>query len=271
MSGQRWRTFAPACAKPGCRRKGDLLFRGGKFERGRFVGAGDGKSKRRTADSSTQRARQAWVLIISAAVAIIAGIVCIIFIKGMLGIVCGVVVAVLLYLGLSLLLKPEAKLGGIAASLFPNGEAAAARVAEARRLEDELSRMGEQVRDNEVRSEVSELVADIESLASYVEDQPGTYRHLAHFLNVYGEQCASMMRGYLSVEAASSSPALAGARKDAVDGLNALEGVAQGELGRAMNGKVTELSASSDAIKRLMDMDGYQPDARQTAGDSNGN
>jgi hypothetical protein len=210
------------------------------------------------------------VLVLSALIAIAAGIACIFLLHGIVGIICGVVVAVLLYLGLGMLLKPEARLGGIAASLVPNGEAAASCIQDARALVNELVGLQPAVRDAAIRNEVTELAGDIRALADYVERQPATYRRLSHFLNTYGGQCVPMLRGYLTVESGAAPDTLQSARRDAIDGFNALEGAAQGELTRAMNGKVTELTANSEAIKRLMEMDGYTSDARESGSEPNG-
>jgi hypothetical protein len=205
--------------------------------------------------------------VIAGIAAVIAGVACVLAISGVVGIACGAVVAALVYVGVGMLLKPETRLGGVVASMLPHGEEAAARIEDARTLEVELDRLAREVHDSEVRTEIAELKGDIENLAAFTEKQPSSYRRLAHFMNVYGEQCMPMLRGYLTMEGAGTGTAAtcAQARSDAIEGLNALEGAAQGELKRAMGGKATELSASSDAIRRLTELDGYQTDAR-TAG-----
>ena len=68
-----------------------------------------------------------------------------------------------------------------------------------------------------------------------------------------------MLDGYLGVERLSTPELVAGAREDAIEGLCALSGAAQGELARATGAKATEVEASSEAIQRLIEMDGYAP------------
>lgn len=197
---------------------------------------------------------------LSALIAAAVGIALVVLVPGVTGIVSGIAVATLLYLGLPLVLKPQARLGGVVASALPDGEAAAARVEEANRLLDQVDSLATEVRNADVRREVAELGQDVRALVSYVERRPRTYRRLAHFLSTYGEQCLSMLRGYRSVEAAATGEELARAESDALRALNDLQGVAQGELRRAMGTETTELSADSEAIRRLMEMDGYGPD-----------
>ena len=200
--------------------------------------------------------------VLGAVVGVACGVACIVAVGGAAGVAAGLVVAALLYVGIGTLLKPERRLGGVAASMLPNGEAAADRVAAARALQAELEKRRSQVRDAEVLRQVDELLHDIDALIACVEEQPGTYRRLAHFLSTYAEQCTRMLDGYLSVEKLGTRKMRADAREDALEALGALQGAAQGELARATGAKAAELEASSEAIKRLMEMDGYVPDAR---------
>lgn len=200
---------------------------------------------------------------ISGVLAAVLGVLVIVLVGGPVGLVAGAVSAALMYLGMGRLLRPEARLGGVVASMLPDGEAALAKVTEARGLLDRLRAMAPRVRQPQVRSEVSQLVTDIENLVAYVERQPNTYRRLSHFMATYGPQCDRVVSGYLSLEGGGSEAVASGARADAISALNALEGAAQGELQRAMGAKVAELSADSDAVRRLMEMDGYRSDARE--------
>ena len=201
--------------------------------------------------------------VIGAIAAVVAGLACIWFIGGIAGIVAGVVVAALLYVGLGRLLAPEAKLGDVAASMVPNGEAAAAQVGAARALEGAVKALGERAASGDVRVEASQLAEDLERLAAYVERQPATYRRLSHYLSTYGEQCTSVLQNYLTVEHAVTGEDAQKAHADVIEAMNSLQGAAQGELKRAMGSKVAELKADSDAVRRLMEMDGYGTDARE--------
>ena len=216
--------------------------------------------------------------VIGAIAGVVAGLACIWFVQGVPGIIAGVVVAVLLYVGVGKLLQPEAKLGDVAASMVPDGEAAAAAIAEARKLEGQVRKLGGRAASSDVRLEAGQLAEDLERLCAYVERQPATYRRLTHYLSTYGEQCSSVLENYLTIELAGSSDSAyerpaqapdaseAQAHADVIEAMNALQGAAQGELKRAMGSKVAELSADSDAVRRLMEMDGYTTDARKTSG-----
>lgn len=203
--------------------------------------------------------------VIGAAAGVVAGLACVFVVGGVVGIVAGVAVAVLLYFGVGRLLAPEAKLGNVAASLVPNGEAAASKIFEARALADKVQQLGHRAHSSDVHGETDELAADIRKLACYVEKQPATYGRLSHFLATYGEACTSVLENYLAVEVTGTAESRG--HTDVIEALNALEGAAQGELQRAAGAKVAELSADSDAVRRLMEMDGYSSDARTTRKD----
>ncbi|MGN0287761.1 MAG: 5-bromo-4-chloroindolyl phosphate hydrolysis family protein [Atopobiaceae bacterium] len=198
--------------------------------------------------------------VISTIVAAGVGLACVFLVPGVVGIVAGAAAAVLLYLGLPLVLKPQARLGSVVASALPDGEAAAARVADARSLLRDIARIESDVRDQAVRGQIRQLQNDIEALVSYVERRPQSYRHLSHFMSTYSQQCLQVLRGYLSVEASAGPQELARAVDDAQQALHDLDAVAQGELKRAMGTEVTTLSTGSESIRRLMQMDGFSSD-----------
>lgn len=203
--------------------------------------------------------------IVGALLGMAAGITCVVLVGGVMGIVAGLAVAALLYIGVGELLKPERRLGGMVARLIPDGEAAVERVDAGRALVRELTARRRVMRDEAVARELDDLIGDIEALIACVEAQPRTYRRLAHFLATYEEQTLKMLDGYLSVEALNTPVLLRQGREDALEALQALQGVAQGELARAGGAKAAELEVSSDAIQRLMEMDGYTPDENETA------
>lgn len=200
--------------------------------------------------------------VVGGVVGVVVGVACVLVVGGVPGIVAGAAVAALLYLGLGELLKPEARLGGMIASMLPDGEAAVARVEEARELSREMRLRGSKVRRPEVSSEVEQLAHDIDALVACVEEQPSCHRRLGHFLSTYAEQCVGLLDGYLSVERLGTPELRDQAAEDAVEALNAVQGAAQGELARATGVKATQVEASSDAIRRLMEMDGHRPDGR---------
>lgn len=78
-------------------------------------------------------------------------------VPGIVGIVAGAAVAVLLYLGLALVLKPHARLGNAVASSLPDGEAAAARVADAQALLRDIAQVEAQVHKPSVRDWIRQL------------------------------------------------------------------------------------------------------------------
>lgn len=199
--------------------------------------------------------------IVGAIAGVVAGIACAALVGGIGGIVAGACVAGLLYVGVGELSRPERRLAGVAASMVPDGDAAVERIDAAHRLVREIGARRGKIRDAAVNREVDDLMGDIGALIASVEMQPASYRRLAHFLSTYAEQCVRMLDGYLAVERLSTPELLEEAHKDALAALAALQGAAKGELARTAGAKASELESSSEAIVRLMEMDGYAPDA----------
>ena len=199
--------------------------------------------------------------VIGAIAGVAAGVICVVFVGGVAGIAAGLIAAALLYLGLGALLKPERRLGGVIASSLPDGEAAATRIDAAHELMRGIQHRRAKMRDAAVAHEADDLVQDIGRLVAYVEGQPAAYRCLAHVLSTYAEQCTQMLDGYLSVERSGVPEMMQQGREDAIEALCALQGAVQGELARATGAKASQLEASSEAIQRLIEMDGHKPDA----------
>ena len=192
---------------------------------------------------------------------------------GVLGLVIGAVVAVVGYIGVSSLFERSRTIGGRAAELVPDGEQAIRVIDEANARVGSISAISSRIRNGYVNKEAADFIAATNDLIRYVNTDPHAYPTLRHYINVYGEQTESLLKGYLDVErsVADDSPAVA----QTVKALRALERTAAGELQRAVAAKTLTLAADSEAIVRLASMDGYdmqddEEDAAATAGTPEG-
>ena len=188
------------------------------------------------------------------------GAIAIWLLPGVPGIIVGMVVAALGYIGVSSLLTPERRLGGIAASLLPNGEAASQALDEAAQLSKRLRKLADRMREPDVKSAALALLEAIGKLSAYVESDPSSYRRLAHFLNTYGDQCENAMSGWLSLEATGDERHIAEAKDDQVIALRGLTAAAKGSLGQVADAHASQIEASQEAIRRLLALDGYDVD-----------
>ena len=195
------------------------------------------------------------------ALGIVAGLllggVSIALLPGMVGVVVGMAAAALAYVGVSYLATPERRLGGQAASLLPNGESLSATLARAETLASRLSKTAGSLRDGDVRYAVGRLADALKKLTHYVEDNPAAHKQLAHFLNVYADQCASVLDSWRALEGSQDQGNLAEAKDDVLLALKGLTDAVNGELGQATDAHVAQIEASQEAIKRLVAMDGY--------------
>lgn len=189
---------------------------------------------------------------------------------GVLGLVLGLVCAVLGYVAGSTLLQPERRLGKIVVSALPNGQKAAAAIDDANALLNRIGMLAGQVRDPQVRSEADDFIAATRDLTRYVSTDTSAYATLRHYTNVYGEQTAKLLKSYVDVERSGARDQLTPARQETVDALQVLERTAAGELSRAVSAKTLGIAADSEAIQRLASMDGYAADDTHVADDANG-
>lgn len=186
---------------------------------------------------------------------------------GVVGLVISMLVAVCGYVGVSYLTAPERRLGRAPASTVPNGFKAVEAIDKANACLSELSKLTARARDPQVRKEANDIVVATTSLVRYVEANPSSYDVLRHFINTYGEQSVKLLGGYVEVEDSGASNQVFRAKTETIEALQALETTAAGELSRAVEAKTLALSANSDAIVRLANMDGYSVDDDTPGGD----
>lgn len=184
---------------------------------------------------------------------------------GLLGLAVGAVVAVGGYVGVSLIAERPRKIGDMTADLVPDGDKALAAIDAANARLKSIRALSGKVIDGRVNKEAADFIAATEALIRYVNTDPHSYPTLSHYINVYGEQTESLLKGYLDVERSGVPSQIARARTEAIEALQALETTAAGELRRAVEAKTLALSADSDAIVRLASMDGYDLDAAASA------
>ncbi|KAB7789880.1 5-bromo-4-chloroindolyl phosphate hydrolysis family protein [Bifidobacterium leontopitheci] len=181
---------------------------------------------------------------------------------GVAGLVVGAAAAALGYVGVSALTERQRRIGNIAVDLVPDGDKALAVIDQANACVERITGLMNRIHDMRVRSEANDVVAATNALIRYVTGEPKAYPTLSHFINVYGDQTASLLQGYLDVERAGVLSQLGRARTETIEALQALETTAAGELRHAVEAKTLSLTADSDAIVRLARMDGYDESLR---------
>ena len=191
---------------------------------------------------------------------VILGVIVLVLMPNPIGIVIAAVVAVLGFVGVSKLTTREHKLGGVAASMLPNGEAIAANIDQGRKLAKQIANCANRTHDAEVSKAMNGLSVEIGKLVKYAEDNPGASKGLAHFLNTYSDQCSTITTNWSSIEASGDDGAIAEAQDDVLLAVKYLTQTAQNELGQATDARVAQIEASHEAIKRLMALDGYGVD-----------
>lgn len=187
---------------------------------------------------------------------------------GVPGVILGVVVAALGYVGVSSLTTRERKLGGVAASLLPNGELVGKTLDQAAGLEKSLRKNAHRTRDAEVSQAIFSVCEELDKLVAYVQENPGSNGALAHVINTYGEQCEGVVENWVGLELSGSKRRIANSKEDLLVALQGVRAAVEGELGEATSARAGQIEAASEAIKRLAQMDGYETAVASAAGDA---
>lgn len=189
------------------------------------------------------------------------GVLVVRLVGGVVGIVAGMAAGALAYLGVSQLATPERKLGGVAASLLPNGEAIAAQLDQGQDLVRQLQQARQRTRTPQVAQAMAGLEQAVQRLVTYVQDNPSAARQLGHFLNTYANQCSQVLQSWSLLEGSGDLVNIHEGTDDVLLALQGLTVAATGELEHATGAHVAQIEASQAAIRRLTAMDGYQIDA----------
>lgn len=185
------------------------------------------------------------------------GMLSVVLIGGIPGVVIGVVVAALGYVGVSNLTARERRLGGVEVSLLPNGEYVSNIVDDATGL---MGRLDEDIRvtqDDDVRAGMGQVRLGLDRNVSYVLAHPGEYEQLRHFMNTYGTQIDDIANGWRAIEEAGNTRAMRESKADMMDALRGLSTALENSLGNAADRQSVQIEAASEAIRRLAETDGY--------------
>ena len=202
------------------------------------------------------------------AAGLVLGVAALQLVPGVAGVVVAVAVAALGYVGVSNLATRERRLGGVAASLLPDGELVSATIDQASDLVRDLRRDAKRTHDAQVGSAIASLCDALERLARYVEENPSSNGQLAHVVNTYGEQVRGLVDAWVGLELSGSKRRIGNSRDDLLVALQGATAAADAALGNATDARAAQIEAASAAIKRLAAMEGLGPDAAPKVGES---
>lgn len=189
------------------------------------------------------------------------GVAAVLMVPGLVGVVVGVVVAALGYVGISSLATRERRLGGVTASLLPDGQLVSRTLDEAEALVGALEADARRTHDAEVREAILALVGEVRKLMGYVGDNPASNGQLAHVVNTYGAQLQGLVGNWVGLELSGSKRRIGSSRADLLVALEGATAAVEEALGEATDARAAQIQAASEAIGRLAAMDGIGPKA----------
>ena len=198
------------------------------------------------------------------------GVGAITLVPGVPGIVVGVVVAALGYVGVSSLTTRERRLGGVAESLLPNGEQVSRTIDAGIGLRKALEKDARHTNDAQVRDAIQSLCDQLDKLVRYVQENPGANSQLSHVVNVYGDQLRGLVDNWVGLELSGSKRRIGASKADLLVALQGATAANEDALGEATDARAAQIAAASDAIKRLAAMDGLGPGAAPKVDDQTG-
>lgn len=104
------------------------------------------------------------------------------------------------FLGLSLLLKPSRKIGGIRIDMLPEGETMSRQLEEARNNFRSMEQSMLQIQEPVVRQEAQRLKQTAKNILAYLEKHPEKIKSARQFIDYYQETASSLLQKYIELQ-----------------------------------------------------------------------
>ena len=149
-------------------------------------------------------------------------------------------------------------------SVTDSADLPSAVLADADRFMSMLSGQQGVTRNTAVRDELGQLIDVMTTMTAYVKSHPEESVLLESFLASYAEQVGKILSSYRVIETYGVPKDVDVAGMNVIKALNALEGAGRGGVRKATAAQSAVIDASSEAINRLVAMQGYSPDATES-------
>ena len=167
------------------------------------------------------------------------------------------VLAVALFAALTLLLRPEKKIGRIEVSSVVGGEELYQKLEEAREDLDSIGRLMEQVEDETIRAQSRQLHETAASILTYLEKHPEKIKLARRFIDYYQDTASSLLAKYVELEDSGLNTAdAASLREKTGQALISLNQAFAGQFQRLMSNELMDMDAEIRLLEQTIKMEG---------------
>ena len=180
------------------------------------------------------------------------------------------VLAVLLYMALTLLLKPVRKIGKVKVETLRDGEHLREKLEEARADLKSIERSMTKIRDLELKEESERLHRTAGNILKYLEENPGKIPQARQFIDYYQDTASQLLKKYVDLQ--NTDLNTEGTRRLKVqteEAIRTLNEAFENQFQKLMSEELLDMEAELQLLRQTMKMEGHST-ARQADGGEKG-
>ena len=175
------------------------------------------------------------------------------------GILASGVLAVLFYGALTLILKPEKKIGNVKVSVLPGGEDLEKKLYEAREDLESIGASMEMIQDPELKESSRNLHRTAENIIRYLEENPRRISDARRFIDYYQDTASSLLKQYVRLQNTDlNTEDTMKLMAQTKQSLGTLDRAFEKQFERLMQNELFDMEADIKLLRQTMKAEGYE-------------
>lgn len=163
------------------------------------------------------------------------------------------------YVGLSLLLRPVKKIGGVSAESIDGGFELLKRLDAAQKGFQKIEDAMLEINDSSVRAEAEQLHSVSAKIVEYLTEHPDRIYAARQFIDYYQETAVKLLSRYKELEASGlRTNEVMRQRADTLDALKTLNRAFEQQFEKLMSNEMTDTDAEIRLLKQTVKMEGIE-------------
>ena len=180
------------------------------------------------------------------------------------------VLAVLLYMALTLLLKPVRKIGKVKVETLRDGEHLREKLEEARADLKSIERSMTKIRDLELKEESERLHRTAGNILKYLEENPGKIPQARQFIDYYQDAASQLLEKYVDLQNTDlNTEDTRRLKVQTEEAIRTLNEAFENQFQKLMSEELLDMEAELQLLRQTMKMEGHST-ARQADGGEKG-
>ena len=180
------------------------------------------------------------------------------------------VLAVLLYMALTLLLKPVRKIGKVKVETLRDGEHLREKLEEARADLKSIERSMTKIRDLELKEESERLHRTAGNILKYLEENPGKIPQARQFIDYYQDTASQLLEKYVDLQNTDlNTEDTRRLKVQTEEAIRTLNEAFENQFQKLMSEELLDMEAELQLLRQTMKMEGHST-ARQADGGEKG-